>query len=159
MPRPGRLGHPDQRACGNVRTISRQSIESRVLDGLKHHLLAPELFEAFARSYQEECAVLARSVMADRVGLEGRLAAVERKIAAMIRVIEDGLYQPSMKERMTALEAEKAQLVTDLAVKPDPAPIALHPNLPLLYRKKVEELEAALVDPSSGPRPWRRSAR
>ena len=69
----------------------------------------------------------------------------------MIRAIEDGLYQPSMKERMTALEAEKAQLVTDLAVKPDPTPIALHPNLPLLYRKKVEELEAVLADPELGP--------
>ena len=111
----------------------------------------PELFETFARSYQEECAVLARSVMADRVGLEGRLAAVERKIAAMIRAIEDGLYQPAMKERMAALEAEKRRLVTELALKPDAAPIALHPHLPLLYRRKVEELEAVLVDPELGP--------
>ena len=104
----GCAAHRSKGTCGNDRTIARQAIESRVLDGLKHHLLAPELFEAFARSYQEECAVLARSVMADRAGLEGRLAAVERKIAAMIRAIEDGLYQPAMKERMAALEAEKS---------------------------------------------------
>ena len=41
--------------------------------------------------------------------LDGRLAAVERKIAAIIRAIEDGLYQPSMKARLAELEAEKAQ--------------------------------------------------
>ena len=122
-----------------------------MLTGLKHHLLAPELFEAFARSYQEECAVLARSAVAEWTGLQGRLAQVERKIMAMIRAIEDGLYQPAMKEQMTVLEAEKAQLVTELAVRPDATPIALHPNLPLLYRKKVEELEAVLADPGLGP--------
>ena len=146
----GCAAHRSKGNCGNDRTIGRQAIEGRVLTGLKHHLLAPELFEAFARSYQEECAVLARSAVAERTGLQGRLAQVERKIMAMIRAIEDGLYQPAMKERMTVLEAEKAQLVTELAVRPDATPIALHPNLPLLYRKKVEELEAVLADPGLG---------
>ena len=41
--------------------------------------------------------------------------------------------------------------MTELAVRPDATPIALHPNLPLLYRKKVEELEAVLADPGLGP--------
>jgi hypothetical protein len=41
---------------------------------------------------------------------EGRLEAVWRKIASMIRAIEDGLYQPSMEVRMAELEAEKAAL-------------------------------------------------
>ena len=48
----------------------------------------------------------------------------------MIRAIEDGLYQPSMKERMAAaLEAEKAQLSAELAAKLDIRPVARHPNL------------------------------
>ena len=65
----GCAAHRNKGTCGNDRTIFPQSIESRVLDGLNHHLLAPELFEAFARSYQEECVVLARSVVAERTGL------------------------------------------------------------------------------------------
>ncbi len=121
-----------------------------MLDGLKHRLLAPELFETFARAYQDECMTLARAAAADRAGLHGRLAAVERKLAAMIRAIEDGLYQPSMKDRMTALEAEKAQLRAELAARPDTAPVALHPNLPALYRRKVEELELLLADAELG---------
>ena len=78
----------------------------------------------------------------------------------MIRAIEDGLYQPSMKDRMAALEAEKAQLTAELATRPDTTPVALHPNLPVLYRRKVEELERLLGRRRSWAlRPWRRSAR
>ena len=154
----GCAGHRSKGICGNDRTIARQAIETRVLMGLKHHLLAPDLFEAFARAYQEafarayqeECAKRMRELGTTRAGLESRLAQVERKIAATIRAIEDGLYQPIMRERMVALEAEKARLVAELAAKPDAAPVALHPNLPVLYRKKVEELEAVLADPELG---------
>jgi site-specific DNA recombinase len=82
--------------------------------------------------------------------LDGRRIAIERKIAAMIRAIEDGLYEPSMKVRMAQLEAEKAQVLAELATMSAPAPVALHPNLPVLYRRKVEELERLLADPELG---------
>ena len=118
----GCAAHRSKGTCGNDRTIGRQAIEGRVLDGLKHRLLAPELFEAFARAYQEECNRLAREARS-AAGRRSRAGwpQVERKIAAMIRAIEDGLYQPSMKERMATLEAEKARLVAELAAKPDAA--------------------------------------
>ena len=86
-----------------------------------------------------------------RVGLETRLGQVERRIAAMIRVIEDGLHQPAMKEQMIALETEEAQITAEVATKPSVRPVVLHPNLPEVYRKKVEELEAVLADPELGP--------
>ena len=79
----------------------------RSLSQSRRRLLEPVPFEAFARAWQEECAALARAAAADRAGLGGRLAAVERKIAAMIRAIEDGLYQPSMKDRMAALRSRR----------------------------------------------------
>ena len=146
----GCAAHRSKGTCTNNRTIGRQAIEGRVLDGLKHRLLAPDLFEEFARSYQEECNRLARDAVAGRAALEGRLAQVERKVASIIRAVEDGLYQPVMKERMAALEGERLRLVADIAAKPDTTPVELHPNLPLLYRKKVEELEAVLADAELG---------
>ena len=76
-----------------------------------------------------------------RVGLETRLGQVERRIAAMIRVIEDGLHQPAMKEQMIALETEEAQITAEVATKPSVRPFVLHPNLP----------EAVLADPELGP--------
>jgi site-specific DNA recombinase len=65
----------------------------------------------------------------------------------MIRAIEDGLYQPSMKARMAELEAEKAALEERLATAPELPKIRLHPNLAGMYREKVAALEQALADP------------
>jgi len=46
----------------------------------------------------------------------------------MIAAIEDGLYQPAMKARMTELERQKAEIAACLAQAPQPAP-AIHPNM------------------------------
>src|ERR1700676_1917303 len=40
--------------CGNLHTITRQRIETRVLGGLKDKLMAPELVAEFIRAYQAE---------------------------------------------------------------------------------------------------------
>ncbi|WP_349370914.1 hypothetical protein [Salinarimonas sp.] len=62
----------------------------------------------------------------------------------MLRAIEDGLYQPSMKTRLAELEAEKARLKTQLAARPKPA-VLVHPN-PADYAKRVAALEGLLED-------------
>jgi site-specific DNA recombinase len=72
---------------------------------------------------------------------------VRRKIASLIRAIEDGLYQPSMKARMAELEAQKAELEERLAAAPELPKVRLHPNLAGMYREKVAALEQALADP------------
>ena len=118
-----------------------------MLDGLKHRLLAPELVEEFARTFHDEVNRLAAEQSESRAEDEGRLEAVRRKIASLIRAIEDGLYQPSMKARMAELEAEKAALEARLAAAPEPPKVRLHPNLAGLYREKVAALEQALADP------------
>lgn len=82
--------------------------------------------------------------------LEGKLAAIERKIAGIVRAIEDGLYQPSMKARLAQLEAEKTEAMAELTAMSVMPPVALHPNLPALYRRKVEELERLLADAELG---------
>jgi hypothetical protein len=130
-------------------------LEHRVLDGLRERLLAPELVEEFARAFQEEVNRLAAEKTLHRAEDEGRLGAVRRKIATIIRAIEDGMYQPSMKERMDELDAEKAMLEERLASAPEPPKIRLHPNLPGLYREKVAALEQALRTRRSRPRPPR----
>jgi hypothetical protein len=83
---------------------------------------------------------------------------VERKIASVIRAIEDSLYQPSMKKRLAELEAEKGDLEQRLATAPEPPKVLLHPNLAKLYREKVASLETALADPRSKRRRQRSSA-
>jgi site-specific DNA recombinase len=70
---------------------------------------------------------------------------VGRKLNGLIDAIADGLRTSGLKEKLEALEARKAQLETEIAAAPAPAP-RLHPNLAEVYRKKVANLAAALAD-------------
>ena len=54
--------------------------------------------------------------------------------------IEDGLYQPSMKDRLETLKSEKASLSSLL----EPPALRLHPSLSDLYRSKIRKLSEAL---------------
>jgi hypothetical protein len=121
-----------------------------VLDGLKHRLLAPERVEMFTRMFREEFNRLAAEKMQSRAEDERRLQLVQRKITSLIRAIEDGLYQPSMKERMAELEAEKAAVMERLAA-PEPSSIRFHRNLAQEYRNKVTSLEEVLANPATHP--------
>jgi hypothetical protein len=144
----GCASHRSKGTCDNHGRIRRDELERRVLDGLKHRLLAPEMVEEFARSFHDEVKRLAAEQSRNRAQDEGRLEGVRRKIASMIRAIEDGLYQPSMKARMAQLETERAALEEQLTAAPEPPRLRLHPNLAGLYREKVAVLEQALTDPS-----------
>jgi hypothetical protein len=144
--------------CSNDLKVRRVELERRVLDGLRERLLAPELVEEFARAFQEEVNRLAAEKTRHCAEDQGQLEAVKRKIATIIRAIEDGMYQPSMKERMDELEAEKALLEERLATAPEPPKIRLHPNLAGLYREKVVALDRRWPTGRSGPRPPRSSA-
>jgi site-specific DNA recombinase len=134
--------------CDNARTISRREIEARVLEGLKERLLAPELVAEFMKAMQHELAALRRERKANNAKRMRKLTEIDRKISGMMRAIEDGLYEPSMKERLKALQNERLALQVDVGETAE-AEIAIlsHPNLPELCRRKVEQLEAILEGP------------
>ncbi len=134
--------------CDNGVTITRQEIEGRVLSGLKERLLAPELVAEFIKGIQEELDEQRRAKKADEAQRSRKLAEVERKIAGLMRAIEDGLYEPSMKARLKALQQEKSSLSSAADEKAETdLKILSHPNLPDLYRRKVEQLELILDGP------------
>ena len=68
--------------------------------------------------------------------LRRALADVERKIAGIVRAIEDGNYNPTLTKRLSALEAEKAERRSEAGVHSTAPTIELHPNLPELYRRQ-----------------------
>ena len=144
----GCAAHRSRGTCSNTLTIRRQEIESRVLDGLKERLLAPDLFEAFAKEYRDEIERLHREHRHHAVDLERRLQAVRRRIASIVAAVEDGLYNPSMKERLDELETQKAATEAELAAVPEEPKVRLHPDLPKLYAAKVAHLRDALDDPA-----------
>ena len=135
--------------CQNNRTISRQEIDARVMDGLKDRLLKPELVAAFIEGFQADMARARAIENAQRAKVEKKRIEIGRKIAALVRAIEDGLYEPSMKERMQVLKDEKALLPPDEAEGGPDIEVLLHPNLPALYRRQIERLADSLGRPDS----------
>ena len=141
--------HRTMGTCSNTSTINRQEIEARVLAGLKHRLLAPDLVKVFMDEFHAEMNQIIRQKNAERKALGRDLAKIENRISSMLKAIEDGMYTPSMKGRMEELERKKAELEEALSRAPDPPALHLHPGLSQIYADKVTRLEEALDDPET----------
>ena len=119
--------------CRNNRTISRDEIETRILTAMKQNLLTP------SSSPSSPAPIPGFNRLVTEAGnqhaeVAGKLTAVERKIAGILRAIEDGMYQPAMKARLTELEAEKASLMARQGPAPVVQKVSVHPNLAAVYR-------------------------
>ncbi len=142
-------GNLPEGTCNNRLAIKHAELEDRVLSGLKEQLLHPDLIAEFTKAYQEEHNRLAGSIQQEWSKATRDLAQVERKIAHLIDAISDGMFHASMKDKLTALEARKAELASLTASASDEPPVLLHPGLSDLYRERVANLTTALRDPSS----------
>jgi site-specific DNA recombinase len=135
--------HVANGSCTNSRTILRVDLERRVLTGLKDRMMEPKVAAEAMRAYAEETNRLNRERRSSGDAWRMELAKVEKAIAGVISAIEDGLYQPSMKARMEALELQKADLTAKLMSETDDVPDIL-PSASHIYGKKVERLAEAL---------------
>jgi DNA invertase Pin-like site-specific DNA recombinase len=142
----GCLNHHRRAICTNNRTIYRDRLEERALTGLKEKLVSPENVRAAVEAYATHINELNRERLVQAETDTAALAKIEKGIAGMIAAIEDGLYQPAMKARMTELERQKAEIIARLAQAPQPVP-AIHPNMADAYRRKVERLVETLDHP------------
>ena len=133
--------------CENSCTITRQAIEQRVLGSLQSRMLDPELVAEFVRGFAEECARHNKDRAQASTGLEREKAAVERSLAGILRAIEDGAWNETLRTRLNDLEQRKASIVAKLAETDLPATVALHPNSAGLYAARVADLVAALNEP------------
>lgn len=108
--------------CTNRATIGREDLEERVLGGLRDRLMHPELIAAFVEAYRLAFNEAAGRRSSDHDAARTALAQAEAKIAGLLTAIEDGMYYPSMKAKMEALEGRKAELTRMLAATPEPLP-------------------------------------
>jgi hypothetical protein len=140
----GCASHRSKGTCTNNHSIKRQVIEDRVLSGLKDRLMAPELIATFIKEFTAEINRHAVEAEQDRRSRERELATVMRKIDAILKAVEDGMYTPSMKERLLALEDGKGEL--QVALDTPPPPLRIHPNIHKIYERKVADLVNVLND-------------
>ena len=100
-------------------------------------------------TWQQEMQKDRQESLAARGDQERRLAKVLRDIENIVTAITEGMFHPSMKAKMDALEEERLGLEARLAALPDPEPVAIHPGLAESYARKVADLAAALNDPEA----------
>jgi hypothetical protein len=144
----GCLGHFRKGTCDNGRTIRRNDIERRVLAGLTDKLVSSEVVAAAVRAYAEETNRQNHERRAQAETNRRALEKIERSIKGIMEAIEDGMYQPAMKARMTELTQQKAETEARLADAPADLP-DVHPSIAEHYRAKVIRLAETLAEPES----------
>jgi hypothetical protein len=144
----GCLGHFRKGTCDNGRTIRRDDIERRVLAGLTDKLVSPEAVAVAVRAYVEETNRQNHERRAQAETSRRALEKIDRGIKRILEAIEDGMYQPAMKARMSELEQQKAEIEKRLAEAPTDLP-DVNPNIAEHYRAKVIRLAETLAEPES----------
>ena len=138
--------HVRSGGCDNSRTIGREALEARVLEGLKHKLMVPEIAAEAMRAYAKETNRLNRERRSTGEADRKALAAIERQLKAIVIAIEDGGYTRTLSDRLRELEAQQDEIAELLAHTPSNIP-DIHPNIADVYRRKVERLADALNHP------------
>ncbi len=98
--------------------ITRDGTEARVLEGLKHRLMAPELVREFVAAFQAEVNRSAAAQEQERAALQARRQGLDRKIAALVSAIENGRYSQAVGDRLAALEAERNSIPAVATIRP-----------------------------------------
>ncbi|MGE5503125.1 MAG: hypothetical protein ACM31L_01760, partial [Actinomycetota bacterium] len=83
-----------------------------------------------------------------RIRLEADLAKIDRRQRSLMEAIMDGTPARLVNDELHALETRRVHVLADLNAAPPSLP-RLHPNLPELYRRKVEDLQQALAQPET----------
>jgi len=121
-----------------------------VLAGLRERMMTPEVAAEAMRAYAEETNRLNRERRSNGDVWKAELVKVEKQIGSIIEAIKAGMFHPSMKSEMDALEARKTELTEQLADIPEDVP-GLLPSTSAIYAKKVSALTAALAKPDERP--------
>jgi site-specific DNA recombinase len=144
----GCANHHARSICSNNRTILRHRLQAKIFAGLKQRLLAPDLVARFVETYVQEVNAANQERGARRAKLQVEQARLSRQIKTVLNTIKDIGGSRSLVEELRALEGRQDDIAADLAREAQPEQlIELHPNLPDLYRRRVEALEAALQEP------------
>ena len=131
--------------CDNRRTIKREALEELVLDGLKNHLMGPELCEIFAEEYARHLNELRMTKNALIEAAKTELVRIDREQEKLVDAICDGVPASKVKDRMVVLEARQKELEAKLANSKE-EPVLIHPNMGKVYREQVSNLADALND-------------
>ena len=136
--------------CKNRLTIRRDALEASVLDGLRSHLMEPELFAAFCEEFTREVNQLRIERDAEIIERRKELERIDRELEKAIQAILDGVPGTMLKDKIGALEDRKIELSAFVEQPAQPVPL-LHPNLAVVYRERIAKLCESLNNDEGMP--------
>ena len=119
-------------------------MEQTILNGLKQHLMDPELFKEFCAEFIREVNRLRQGQAAQRSTLEAELTRVARRVRKIVDAIADGVRARSLKDELLGLESREDEIKGKLAATPEPK-VYLAPNMAEIYRQRVDGLQEAFA--------------
>src|SRR5262249_17524675 len=128
----------------------RDELEAKVLDGLRHHLMHPEMVRTFLDEFHREVNRQAAEQDVRRNRVTRDLEKTERELRRLIEAIKGGGLGTVVKDEIATLEAGRRALLAQLEATPAPVP-RLHPNIAEVYTQKVASLREALNDEKTRP--------
>ena len=130
--------------CETSRTLLMSDVEQRVLSALRGYLLSLDVVTSAVEAYQKERRRLAER-RRSRHKLEPAAAEVERKIARLLTLVEDGHADPvATGPRINELVTERKRLADALRQQPASNVVEFFPKAAERYRQKVADIHAAL---------------
>jgi site-specific DNA recombinase len=143
----------EKSTCDADRGINAHELEERVLNGLRDILLGNEaLVDEFTAEFKRELTRLRKECHGVNGRLLKELQQVERGIKRCLDFITGGDGTPgSVRDQLRRLEARKREIDVDLKDRRQETEIAIHPNLPELYRRKVAGLQQTLSNEAARP--------
>ena len=140
----GCSAHKEKGTCSNNRTIAVEKLEARVLNGLKEHLLEPNMVAEYIRTYHATMKELKGQDASQRLSKEREVGEITRKIGRIIDAIENGDDTQDMRDRMKTHNIRREQLTNELKEIENPTVVEMHPRLPEMYQRRIEALHEAL---------------
>lgn len=97
-----------------AKDIRKDMVEQLVLDEIDR-LLSDEAIDDLIEYLQSRLREMSRELPGEIKELKSRLNDVEKKIETLVNAIMDGVYSPTIKERLSTAELEKQDIVNRLA--------------------------------------------
>ena len=122
--------------CPNRRAVDRRSLEATILDALRRHLMAPDLFNAFCEEFFREVNRLRHKATTMRSTHEAELARTRKRLRQIVDAIGEGVLARTLKDELLTLEAREDFLQSQLADLPEQK-VLLNPNMAGIYHDRV----------------------
>lgn len=101
------------KAC-DMKAINKDYVESAVIDHLEKNMFSPEAIDKLVTKILDYTASQSKEINRDIKLFTDQLAGIQTEINNIVNAIAAGMFHPSMKDKMDALEAKKADLVRRL---------------------------------------------